>query len=248
MYKEQNNNIKIELAVLLLFNLVCFVVFAHYDTLELIYQFSRQHEEYELDEVIPLFVTLCLSLGFFSFRRWQDVRSLVKTTQQQALTDPLTQLCNRRAFDEIISSEKARFERHKEAFSLLIIDLDDFKSVNDKYGHQVGDQVLICVTYLLKKHCRKSDYICRWGGEEFLILCPKTNLEQVKKLADHLQVALNYPINEDRNISASIGIAEIHPNESLETLLKRTDNALYTAKAKGKNTIVYADLPVPSRI
>lgn len=159
--------------------------------------------------------------------------------EKWATTDPLTELLNRRFFFELAERETERSLRHKNAISYIMLDIDFFKKVNDEYGHIVGDQTLVSLSQLIKKQLRKVDFCCRFGGEEFVICLPDTELKQAKEVAERLRVTVNkMPLNctnQTFNISVSLGIACNKENESPEQTISRADTALYKAKAAGRN-------------
>ncbi|NDY95863.1 diguanylate cyclase [Wenzhouxiangella limi] len=155
-----------------------------------------------------------------------------------AMQDSLTGIANRRALQEALRAETRKADRYTSAFSLILLDLDHFKKVNDQFGHDVGDQVLKSVTETVSARIRQTDIFGRWGGEEFLILLPCTRSSDAKRIAEALraQVQKN-PVPEGQPITASFGVAELKHGESDETLLKRADRALYAAKDSGRNRV-----------
>ena len=159
-----------------------------------------------------------------------------------AATDPLTQIRNRRSFFDIAEKYYSIAIRTKEALSLLMIDLDHFKSVNDKYGHASGDEVLKEFTRIVQKQLRESDLFARYGGEEFVIVLANTGIDGAENLAEKIRSAVeaNFLITEKNEIqvTVSIGISELGKKDvSLEDILYRADKALYLAKEKGRNRI-----------
>jgi diguanylate cyclase (GGDEF)-like protein/PAS domain S-box-containing protein len=166
-------------------------------------------------------------------------KELEKRLLEAAMTDHLTGLYNRRFMDEALKREKAIADRYGVPLSLILMDLDNFKTINDIYGHDIGDRVLISISNLLKEKLRKTDVSARWGGEEFLILLRNTNLPQALKVAEKLKnliCGLKVPPVED--VSASFGVVEYIKGESIDDILKRVDLALYRAKAVGKNCVI----------
>ncbi|QEY31092.1 diguanylate cyclase [Synechococcus sp. RSCCF101] len=156
-------------------------------------------------------------------------------------TDPLTQLNNRLKLDAVLEGEVQRTRRYNQPLSLIMVDVDHFKAVNDSHGHQVGDLVLTNLADLLRQHCRETDEPGRWGGEEFLIVCPQTPEEGAVALAEKLRLRLSehdFPVVH--HASASFGVATCQPGESAEGLVSRADAALYRAKAQGRNRVVAA--------
>lgn len=173
----------------------------------------------------------------------EDIEESHKELQLLASQDHMTKLYNRRYFADVSVNILDLAKRNSKVFSLLMLDIDKFKKINDTYGHHVGDEVIIALANILKSSNRKSDIACRFGGEEFLILLPETNMdgalviaEKIRKLVEDLSVEV-----EDQTISftVSIGVAEInleHEND-LEPLIQRADAGLYKAKEGGRNRV-----------
>lgn len=152
--------------------------------------------------------------------------------------DPLTGVYNRLKLDEIFQREVARSARYGNPLCVILVDIDDFKSVNDTYGHQVGDRVLVEIAKVLGERIRKSDTLGRWGGEEFVVICPETEEEGSAALAESLRYAL-----ESRNLpvvgcqTASFGVTMHRPEDTVDRMLARADEALYKAKEAGRNRV-----------
>ena len=184
----------------------------------------------------------------------QDVQTLQSQLAQitdLATIDELTGLYNRRALFSRLVEEHSRVERYKENFSLMIFDIDDFKAVNDTYGHQVGDAILKNLAHFLKGNLRTSDFISRFGGEEFIAILPSTEMEKARRVAEKMRHMLGKKVFEDKKgevkikITVSIGISQCTSGDTVDNLIKRADDALYMAKNDGKNAIfTEADLPV----
>jgi diguanylate cyclase (GGDEF)-like protein len=158
--------------------------------------------------------------------------------QLDAYTDFLTGLRNRRYLELVLDRELFRVARYGRPLSLIVLDLDGFKAVNDTHGHEVGDRVLKALARCLEEHLRQSDRAVRLGGEEFAVLLPETGLPQALRLAERLRqavAALRVPPVE--RLSASFGVAQASPTDSPLSLLKRADEALYRAKRQGKNRV-----------
>ncbi|UZE96262.1 sensor domain-containing diguanylate cyclase [Alkalimarinus alittae] len=173
--------------------------------------------------------------------RTKELEIKNRALEHLAKTDWLTGLYNRIYLDETLQQEQHRFERYLNTFGVILIDLDYFKQINDTYGHQVGDQVLIEVSKLLKQHCRNVDTVARWGGEEFLIITPETNLEGLKVIAENLRENIeSYSFPQAVTVTASLGISIFRKGDSVERLISRVDKALYKAKDKGRNTVIEA--------
>lgn len=173
--------------------------------------------------------------------RTAELENLLAETERLASTDRLTGCWNRRHFEETAYIEMARALRHGQSLSLLLVDLDHFKQINDTHGHQAGDRVLVNVVQCIRERLRASDAITRWGGEEFLILAPHTGLAAAGQLAEGLCLAIyNQRIPGIGRVSLSIGVASYLPGEQLDDWLRRTDQAMYRAKAMGRNQVVVA--------
>lgn len=157
--------------------------------------------------------------------------------------DPLTNLYNRRTLEEFLERDIYRAYRYNTSFSLCLIDIDFFKSVNDTHGHFVGDEVLKKFSQLLKNSLREHDYVGRYGGEEFILALPQTTLFQAEEFAqnlcDHIRtLKFKGKINTQFHISASIGVAEFdQQNNTLDRLIQAADSAMYLAKKSGRNCV-----------
>lgn len=164
---------------------------------------------------------------------------LAKEFEYAAKHDALTGLANRREGLEQLDAEYQRYLRHGRHFSVLLMDIDLFKNVNDTYGHQVGDDMIVVVGQTLTAQCRKVDTIARWGGEEFLILLPEASPDDAVASAERIRLAVeSASVDADsKKIGAtiSIGVATIQGSESIDRLLQRSDEALYQAKSEGRN-------------
>ena len=173
--------------------------------------------------------------------RRQAERELLESNVQLerlANTDRLTGQWNRLKFEEVAHNEIKRAERYGFPLSLIFLDIDRFKWINDQYGHAVGDGVLSAVAHLIKAHLRDSDSLCRWGGEEFTILMPHTTLEQAMTMAEKLRLLLAAePLAGPIGVTASFGVAQWQPGQSLRGLVQYADQLLYRAKALGRNRV-----------
>jgi diguanylate cyclase (GGDEF)-like protein len=155
-----------------------------------------------------------------------------------ATTDSLTGIANRREFSAILEREVARVKRYGKPLSLTMFDLDYFKRVNDTFGHDVGDDVLQAVTGLVKKSIRSVDVVARWGGEEFMVLMPESDMQAAEKASEKLRLAIaGHQFDTVGKVTASFGVAAFEPQDDLNSLLKRADDALYRAKDKGRNRV-----------
>jgi len=156
-----------------------------------------------------------------------------------SITDHLTQVYNRIKVEDQLESEKQRFERYETIYSIILLDIDKFKQVNDTYGHNVGDKVLVSVASLLKKNIRNTEILGRWGGEEFIIICPESELKSASLLAEKLRKIIEHnSFDVIGHITCSFGVAQARKNEFTKELIKRSDIALYKAKEDGRNRVV----------
>lgn len=166
----------------------------------------------------------------------EDVTSQ-ETLLNMSITDELTQIGNRRHFNLHFESEVSRSKRYENHLSLIMCDIDFFKDVNDKYGHDKGDEVLVNYAQLISSHLRNEDIFCRVGGEEFTILLPNTGKDNAQKLAEKLRIVIEqYKIS--LAITMSFGVVELSMDENAGELYKRADEALYQAKESGRNRVV----------
>lgn len=169
---------------------------------------------------------------------------LYSAALQNALKDPLTGTGNRNSMQATLERDIAIAHRHNHALSVLMIDIDYFKRINDIYGHNMGDMVLIKVAQTLEKQLRNTDSLFRYGGEEFLVALPNTASTEAALVAERLRESLESLLisNEQGviNVTASLGCATLNTDESLSSLLQRSDKALYAAKHNGRNQVQYA--------
>ncbi len=161
--------------------------------------------------------------------------------------DPLTRSLNRRGLDDEFARETARAERFRSAFSIAVLDVDNFKKLNDERGHRIGDDALVHLVQVAKDELRITDHVARMGGEEFLILLPNTERKEAVRIVTRLQRRLTKRYFLDRNeqvlITFSAGVAEHLPGESQAALIARADAAMYEAKRAGKNRVFLANPP-----
>ena len=173
-------------------------------------------------------------------QRTRQLKLANKELKALANNDPLTNTYNRHGLQQYIQSAFERYRRSQELFCIALIDYDHFKEINDNYGHDVGDIVLITGADLIKSGIREQDKLARWGGEEFLILLPNTALEGAYSIANKLKEAISaHPIGQPIGVDVSVtgGVAMVNQGDSFETLFKRADDALYRGKQNGRNQI-----------
>ncbi len=188
------------------------------------------------------FISVLMMIIFIGFSiTWMLTGRLVSTIYQSSLKDELTRLYNRRALEEFGPKEAARAQRYEHSLSVVLIDIDNFKQINDIYGHQAGDNVLRAIGKILRIETRQNDYSFRYGGEEFLVLLPETKLDQAQIVAEKLRriIERTTMLPSDRETcTASFGVSEHNKNEYWEESIIRADRALYEAKRQGRNQVV----------
>ncbi|MDP6953414.1 MAG: GGDEF domain-containing protein [Alphaproteobacteria bacterium] len=163
----------------------------------------------------------------------------LKKLRDESITDSLTGLWNRKMFDEALAMEFSKTQRHEFPLSMVLLDLDHFKSINDTYGHHTGDSVLTEFAERLVSHKRKGDYVARWGGEEFILLLPNTAVDAAEKVASTLiDRVRESPFRDVGNVTVSAGVGAVSAEMSVEENFKRIDAALYEAKAAGRDRYV----------
>jgi diguanylate cyclase (GGDEF)-like protein len=171
-----------------------------------------------------------------------EVNLLLKSQNREfatmASTDALTGLFNRHKFSELfISTYKTMTQRESE-LSLILLDIDFFKKINDTYGHNNGDEVLIKVAHTLKSAIRNIDIVCRWGGEEFIILLPTASIINAIDIADKIRVLIeNMPMELAKSVTISCGVSSVKNGDSMKDAVERADKALYLAKTSGRNCV-----------
>lgn len=165
-------------------------------------------------------------------------KTAVILLEQLATTDSLTGLNNRRKMEEALLSEIARAGRSHKTFSVIILDVDGFKDINDTYGHQAGDQVLIDIGQILTYSVRQADVVGRWGGEEFILMCPVTELDGAANAAENLRVKIREVTFETvGRLTASFGVTSYQTGDSINNLIERADRAMYQAKREGRDQV-----------
>jgi diguanylate cyclase len=175
----------------------------------------------------------------------EQLQQNLEVVRTEALTDPLTTLSNRKYFDAALAKGIAEAAEKNEPLSLLMADIDHFKSFNDQYGHLTGDQVLRLVALSVKQNVKGRDVAARYGGEEFIVALPNTALQSAITVADHIRRAvmtkeLMRRSNGERlgRVTISIGAAVLHPGDTAQLLIERADKCLYAAKRQGRNRVI----------
>lgn len=170
-----------------------------------------------------------------------NLRRLQQTLERLATTDPLTGVGNRRHFLDHIRREQQRCEQNGATFTLIMLDLDHFKRINDGFGHDVGDTALMEIAHYCRTDLRPADLLCRYGGEEFVLLLPDTDLHAGKAIAEQLRQGISAleiaATHHVLHLTGSFGVAQIEAGESYSSVLIRADQALYRAKQYGRNRV-----------
>ncbi|WP_256713503.1 MULTISPECIES: GGDEF domain-containing protein [Marinobacter] len=180
--------------------------------------------------------------SYLSFFYLTMVTTANRKLRRMATTDSLTALFNRRQMTELAEKELARFQRTGRPVAFLVLDIDHFKAINDRHGHEVGDRVLIEVANLIKAQLRTQDLISRWGGEEFLAVLPDTGLDSAQASAERMRKALLAhdwlaTTGESIDLTISAGASELRPGDNLNSAISRADRALYRSKEGGRNRV-----------
>jgi diguanylate cyclase (GGDEF)-like protein len=180
----------------------------------------------------------------FKFLSGNDVESQYhEIVFRMAITDGLTNLANRKQLDTVLAEELPRAQRHGRHLSLLMIDIDHFKKVNDTYGHLTGDSVLRGLAQALQKRLRPNDKLARYGGEEFCLVLPETSLSSAVRIAEDLRaIVANQAFaaeGQEIHVTVSMGLAAAKPIMTVEQLYKAADDMLYKAKNSGRNRVCY---------
>ncbi len=218
--------------------------------------YTSYSSTYKLRFLSVLFCSMFFS-GSSEYARYktqQRLQVLTEKLQQQASSDPLTNLANRRKMYELMNREKARSKRHGLVYSIVIADIDNFKQVNDIYGHSAGDAAITHAANIFTRHLRQEDYIARWGGEEFLIMLANTGAQEAYAVTERIRTTLmnsSFTTGDQRiSITASFGIctssSDSGEDTSLEQEIHEADMYMYAAKKTGKNkTIQYLTFGSP---
>jgi diguanylate cyclase (GGDEF)-like protein len=200
------------------------------DALNDAYERIRQAHEFEVRHAEILNQEVAL--------RTAELREAHRQLAKLSVTDKLTGVLNRLGLDQAFAGEIVNAEHEHTPLAVILTDIDDFKSVNDRCGHLVGDLILREFTAVLSGELRESLILGRWGGEEFLIICPRTNLEQAAQLAEQMRTVVQaYPFSVIGSKTSSFGIAVLRAGEIADDLVKRADDALYLAKRGGRNRV-----------
>lgn len=185
-----------------------------------------------------------VSAGYCIFALTGYMEETQQKFKNEALHDPLTGLLNRRGLVNAIQGCLAYLQRQQHSAALFMIDLDHFKQINDKIGHEGGDEVLIAVAEVLQKQLRQSDVLARYGGEEFIVFLPQTDSDSAQLAAERLLLAVRHlqlpQLGGQNGLSISVGITVFNADFDFDCQLRRADHALYQAKARGRDRIEFA--------
>ena len=194
--------------------------------------------------IIAAFVILQRQLGDESSiaQKQKEAEGRAREMARRADTDALTGIANRQGFNEVIAREFARAARFRHPLAVVIADLDHFKRVNDRFGHQVGDQMLAGTARMLSTRVRETDFVARWGGEEFAVIASMTDAAGAARLAEKLRALMEVThLGPVVAMTASFGVAEMRPDDTVESMMRRADEALYLAKSGGRNQVRCAE-------
>jgi len=186
--------------------------------------------------------TVLIASCLFAYRRWQDQMTLLGMLNETVRNDSLTGILNRNSMDTELEKELSRARRYQSHTSVLMIDIDHFKTINDLYGHKTGDRVIQQVVKCITDSIRVSDTLGRYGGEEFMVVLPQTTQDEASVVAERIRTkVLDTPLEEDGEqivSSISIGVAEYNPTvDTADKLIDHSDQALYCAKHAGRNQV-----------
>jgi diguanylate cyclase (GGDEF)-like protein len=194
-----------------------------------------------LANIIGSFVACGMVVRYYEISRMDTLIELQRSNgelKKLSETDKLTTLYNRLKLDDVLECEIRRAEQTLKPLSIIMIDIDDFKRINDEFGHLVGDSVLMEGAYLMKKNLPPHITIGRWGGEEFLIVCPHTDIVTATVISNNLRDLIdNYLFDGKIRFTISLGVSVWENGDTIETVVRKADHALYLAKEKGKNRV-----------
>ncbi|NQZ90365.1 MAG: GGDEF domain-containing protein [Colwellia sp.] len=225
--------------IALFITLISFIMFIPTDSIA----HANYSTEFKL-RLIYSFLTVTFLSALYEYSRgksYQRIVELSKKYQQLAHFDPLTQLSNRRDALAILKQEQARILRNDEPLFIVLCDVDHFKKINDQYGHNGGDAVLIELAQIFAKNIREQDCVARWGGEEFLFILPQTSAINAKVIAEKVREKIDQQViiyqGNKIKVTVSMGIAQLNAKQNIDEVINRADNYLYQAKSAGRNQI-----------
>ena len=199
---------------------------------------------HRLEYIVSITAFVAMSLIFpaiVGYRLIENSERLNDKIKRISEEDYLTKLNNRRKIHKVIENEITRSKRYNSTFAVILLDIDNFKTTNDSFGHNAGDKVLVQISETILKTIRESDIASRWGGEEFLIFCPHTNVDGAFSLAEKLRINIEKTEFEGAGYkTASLGVTHVEHGDTVQNIIHRADEALYSAKHSGKNMVVAA--------
>jgi len=176
-----------------------------------------------------------LTIKFYFFVKEEQERFYRNLSEK----DSLTGIYNKRKFKEICENSMLEADRYNKELSFIFFDIDNFKKVNDTFGHDIGDIVLMEISNIVRHEIRKSDYFARWGGEEFVLILPETDIKSALMVAEKIRKSIeDFEFPVVGRVTVSIGVTSYKSNEEYSDLFKRLDDAVYMAKSQGKNTVI----------
>lgn len=228
-------------SMLMIFSLILMFMLQRHNRIRL----TLQNYKLELENIVEQRTSeLCIKNSMLEEEICQRQR-IEEELVHLATIDTLTSIANRRKFDEALNYEIGRDSRYNNKLSLIFCDLDHFKSINDRYGHKVGDETLKTFARLLSHNIRTTDIFARWGGEEFVLLLPETDVQTAAITAEKLRVIIeDHYFPQVGKISASFGVTEYIETDNESSFIQRADDALYTAKKNGRNRV---EVSLPSK-
>lgn len=215
-----------DLLIVSLLSLLVLILSLHFDVSEWLFHTTAQYEHVEMDEVIPFVMFLSLCFGWFSWRRWREIKGLYLIVEKLSLQDAITKGHNRRA--AII--ELSKLQKQQVQFGLMLIDLDNFKQINETFGYDIGDEVLVKKAAILARYCGKNGFSARWTGAQFIVIAKGYDVHQTQLLAKKLHRAIIDELFSSMEIVCRLGLTQSHQGDSIEQALQRAQDALLEAK------------------
>jgi len=249
-----------EFVSVIIFAFICTFIMSFIEAFERLYIFIHMFENYKFGEFAVFFPSfLAIGFTYFSYRQIKKLESEIfkrkqaekalreseKNYRDLSITDDLTQLYNSRYFYHNIKIEIDRATRYNRPLSAILLDIDNFKHYNDKYGHLEGDKVLIALGRAIQECLRITDSSYRYGGEEFTVILPETEGEVAVNVAERIRKRFEAEMfspgpNEAVYKTVSLGASQYEPEEEMEAFIKRADKAMYVAKGRGKNQVSFS--------
>ncbi|WP_206484136.1 GGDEF domain-containing protein [Thalassotalea sp. G2M2-11] len=227
-----------DLIIIVVVNVILLIAFGYFDTLEWLYQSSLDYQYLQLDELVPLGLTVSLSLLVFSYRRIVELGQMAGTLEKMALIDPLTGLPNRRSGQVRLIAWCQKAQRKGQTFVVYQLDLDEFKKVNDLYGQIVGDEVLKQVSQILNQFLPISSLLCRWLDDNFLVVVKLDTIDNPHQYAHEIQSEVTKKVMANTApLTMSIGYKIWQKDQTVEDILHDVEDALMHAKHLGKHQI-----------